>query len=1037
MTNIIEIRIRATDETGPVYDAVKARSAEAGAEAGAAFTSAYATHLRGEGGDDITSAGDDLADRLSTSVGSGMEDAARTEGAAIGEQYGDAFGQQASMSIEEALSSSTIAPNRVTSARKSPFANMGPTPEDIAEQRAQLAALQQEMEQGGEDAGAALAAGMGDSLGRDLPHEVEDPIKQSGSSAGSAFSAAFQGDLEQGLSTSALSGIGHGEGEKFSVSFGQGAKDAMQGATLSGILGGLEDAPVADVLDPSGPAATKLKTDAKTTGEQAGKDMGGGMSPLIVSALVGAAAVGAPLLLAGLGTAFVGVAALALKSNKVIAADYSQLGKDAENAFKQAAAPLAGTMHQALVGMEGDVSALEPALQGLFTDAEPDITAVASGVDAFAKGILPGMSAAIKGSQGIVADFGASMGPLGQNVGGFFQGLTRDAYTTGSGMESLLGAVGHLANTLGTVLGSAATVGSTALMGIDPVLNTTLSVVQKIANPATVGAAGGLFASFKLDPSIATGLSKAADGVSTLALKAMDAGGTFGKMGSALEGTASSLEKGASIMGGPWGMAVGAGIGLVTGLAGSLINASHASDALTLSQQSLDQAVQQDSGHIGSSVTSLVAAQAQTDGLAQSASAAGVSLATFTQAVIGNKAAQQDVTNAVEKTSAAQNQAGLTADQNTKVMGKYAQEQQDATTAAQGSAVATNRLSDSQKQLLASVSAQNAQITSAITKQEQLTAATNALSNATTIFNASVKAQYQTEIASAQQSALASVAAMNLGAANSSLSQKLYQTEIAYTLTTTAAQGYASVLQSLNGTADTLAQAQSTVDQQLLATKTSFQQGGTAITGMSQAAVTNRATLDQAASAIQALGVAQYQASGSIDKGNATIKQQISNFVAATGATGKAKQAIESYLQSLAKIPPNTSTTVHANTSQASLALNALLNQMDQIRNTGVNVAVQQTQRGYATGGVKGAATGGARGGLTMVGEAGPELVDMPYGSSVYPNSMMGSMMGGYGGGGGQVQVQFVGDTSNAFASFFMLMVRQGRIQIKQKAIVP
>ncbi|MFD6735880.1 hypothetical protein ACFWDZ_32805, partial [Micromonospora aurantiaca] len=40
---------------------------------------------------------------------------------------------------------------------------------------------------------------------------------------------------------------------------------------------------------------------------------------------------------------------------------------------------------------------------------------------------------------------------------------------------------------------------------------------------------------------------------------------------------------------------------------------------------------------------------------------------------------------------------------------------------------------------------------------------------------------------------------------------------------------------------------------------------------------------------------------------------------------------------------------------------------------------------GKASGGIIGAATGGARGGLTWVGEHGPELTRLPYGSRVYP----------------------------------------------------
>ena len=53
-----------------------------------------------------------------------------------------------------------------------------------------------------------------------------------------------------------------------------------------------------------------------------------------------------------------------------------------------------------------------------------------------------------------------------------------------------------------------------------------------------------------------------------------------------------------------------------------------------------------------------------------------------------------------------------------------------------------------------------------------------------------------------------------------------------------------------------------------------------------------------------------------------------------------------------------------------------------------------------AAGGIIGAATGGARGGLTWVGEQGPEIVRLPYGSRVYSNPDSRRMAAGMGGGG-------------------------------------
>lgn len=56
--------------------------------------------------------------------------------------------------------------------------------------------------------------------------------------------------------------------------------------------------------------------------------------------------------------------------------------------------------------------------------------------------------------------------------------------------------------------------------------------------------------------------------------------------------------------------------------------------------------------------------------------------------------------------------------------------------------------------------------------------------------------------------------------------------------------------------------------------------------------------------------------------------------------------------------------------------------------------------RGEAHGGIIGAAFGGVHGGLRMVGEAGRELVRLPYGSTVVPNGQTEAMLAGAGRGG-------------------------------------
>jgi len=80
---------------------------------------------------------------------------------------------------------------------------------------------------------------------------------------------------------------------------------------------------------------------------------------------------------------------------------------------------------------------------------------------------------------------------------------------------------------------------------------------------------------------------------------------------------------------------------------------------------------------------------------------------------------------------------------------------------------------------------------------------------------------------------------------------------------------------------------------------------------------------------------------------------------------------------------------------------------------------------GFAHGGIVGAATGGPRGNLVMVGEQGPELVRLPYGSQVSSTPQVQSMMASGGGGGVvSVQLEFVGNPSDELVTWLRKTIR-------------
>ena len=799
-------------------------------------------------------------------------------------------------------------------------------------------------------------------------------------------------------------------------------------------------------------------TDAgKKAGQDAGNAAAGGISPLIVGAFAAAAAIGPAALLAGTATAVGGAAALVLKSNQVIAADYTKLGQDVSLTLKNAVAPITGDMHVALGQLDSDIVGLQPKLQGLFAAVGPDLSAVVSGVSSFVGQMLPGLNQALAGSQGIVADFAQSLGPLGSGVGSFFTGIVRDASVEGAALRQVVGTIGNAFSTLGTVMGSASADASAALMAITPVLNGLLSTVRAVADPTTVGAVAGLFGAMKLDPMISSGLTKASDGLGSIAQKISGGEGIAGKfsaLGGAAEGASGVLGKMAGVVGGPWGLAIGAGIGLATSLAASLMQASHATDAVKVSTDQLTQAVAQDGGKVGEATTAYLAQQDSLNGLYDTASKAGVSLDTLAQAASGNQDALNSLKGGLDNAEESTLEATTS---NQKMINSFNGSLpvlNQVKIAQVSNAAETNNLTTANQKLLNSVVAQAQQTADAINKQTLLTQATNALNNSTSIFNATMGSDYQALVQKTQQTADATVASLNLGIAQSTLNQTLAGSLTSYQLAQSGASAYKTILDETSGAANTLFGSQTSLDSAMLALTDSFKTNGFTIADNTKAGIANRQAIENVAKTAQDAAAALYQsevstkgASQAYTDANGVLAKSKQAFIDDAIAAHGNKDEVQQLADALFHLPPSVSTTIGVNTAPAYQGVNELLNYINssgavvhifenvvgQIVNTGMSTRAQ------AHGGVTGAASGMVRSGLTLVGEAGPELVNLPPGGTVHSNVDTQRILAEQPrhSPGGTMTVKFAGDTDSAFAAAFMLMIRQGKITIKQAAVVP
>jgi hypothetical protein len=262
-----------------------------------------------------------------------------------------------------------------------------------------------------------------------------------------------------------------------------------------------------------------------------------------------------------------------------------------------------------------------------------------------------------------------------------------------------------------------------------------------------------------------------------------------------------------------------------------------------------------------------------------------------------------------------------------------------------------------------------------------------------TIFNKVMADNVQASDLSAQHSAQQSVAALNLGTSQGQLNYQLVQSETAYTEAANAGNAYSTLLTSLNGTAMSAAEAQTTLNQDLLSAQTSWAQNSYSLDQSTQAGITDALAAQQAATAISAVGASVEQQTGSVNQANAAMQQSVNAYVAATGATGQAKQAIIDYIDTILKIPPNVPTTVTANTQPALAQAEEAAAQISQLQatiNVGANIGGVTNLIG--PGLAHNAAGGPVQAGVpTVVGDGGRSEVFVPQTAGrIYPTVQQG-----------------------------------------------
>lgn len=777
-----------------------------------------------------------------------------------------------------------------------------------------------------------------------------------------------------------------GGGKSIGEGFGRGLSDGIQDAIPDGgkvadqVTGRLRDARgrfiktgqdlgaglgegIPQGVDP-GLDAFHAKVTAKT--RDAAKDAADGMSPLLTGAFIAAAQVGPAALLAGTAGAVVGVGALIAKSNVDIQAEYKTLASDVGREMTDAVSPLVPAVQAAMTEADRSIQQIAPDIKGLFTAAEPEVTQFAGGLTGLAGHALPGLTTAIDQSRVIVTRFTGELPTLGTGVGSFFTGLTTDSQSTARGIKDFVDVSSNALGTLGHVAGSASAALSTDFAAVTPVLNGALSAINTVASPATVGGLIGLAGAMKFDPAIAGGLQKISNGFVGIASKAEGATGLVGKAGATAEGAASGFGKMADVVGGPWGVAIGAGVGLLGGLVSTLHQSIATASDFTA-------AVAQDNGVVGASTTAIIQKKIATLDLNSVQQELGVSESTLIEYAAGEKSAQDQVRAAYNSKIQALQQSAKLSDQNTQATVQSNQ-------AAAGQEAQLHGILDSVDQVTTAVR-------QAIDAQNEQNKAYLAATKSAGIFAGLVDSGTTALQTQANQAAISTVASLQLGTGQAQLGQQLSNVVYNYQLAASGGQAYGNVMTALNGTTSALEDAQNTLAQDTLNASSSFKANKYSLDLSTQAGINNREALSAASKAIIQMGVDQYQASGDINQANATVQTQIEKFVAATGATGKQKKAIEDYLDQITKIPPDVSTDFHANTGPATKALSSLIEKINTSYGT---VQVHINTSGLGMGTNRGAGTPSYDfGGWTKAAPGQPEPAIVHGGEYVLSQGML------------------------------------------------
>lgn len=168
-------------------------------------------------------------------------------------------------------------------------------------------------------------------------------------------------------------------------------------------------------------------------------------SPAISAAITAAVGI-------GLGAAFIGLGALALRESKPLQNAFKGVLKTLDNVARRAAQPMLKPLIASAKIFSDTIKQLEKPLKSIFGDLAKQIKPLASNFGMFVKNALGGIKDAMPGITAAFEAFSTTLPAIGKGIGDFFRTLFANSSLIDNATNGVLALIGTALKPLGSVL---------------------------------------------------------------------------------------------------------------------------------------------------------------------------------------------------------------------------------------------------------------------------------------------------------------------------------------------------------------------------------------------------------------------------------------------------------------------------------------------------------------------------------------------------------------------------------------------------------